>query len=337
MSFCIGNVTLKNGILLAPMAGVTDYAFRALCRRCGAEFTVSEMVSAKAMHYRDEKTAVLARIRAEEAPMAIQIFGSEPDIMAEAAALLANGSYHGCVSDCAPAAIDINMGCPVRKIVSGGDGSALMKNPEKAHDIVKAVVAATPLPVTVKIRAGWSEHCKNAVEVALAVQEAGAAMVTVHGRTREQLYRPPVDLAVIAAVKEALSIPVVGNGGIANAKDALIMKSETGCDGIMVAQGAEGNPWLFAEITAAFEGKEYVPPTPEEQLCMAREHIRLLCEDKGEVVGVREARKHLAWYVTGMRGAAAFRRAVNSALTLEELLQKLDALPAFSGENGGDS
>lgn len=329
MSLVIGNTTLKNGIMLAPMAGVTDYAFRTLCRRCGAEYTVSEMVSAKAMHFRDEKTAQLARIRREEAPMAIQIFGSEPEIMAEAACSLEKGSYRGYISEIPPAAIDINMGCPVRKIVTNGEGSALMNRPELVFDIVKAVVSAVTIPVTVKIRAGWSQNSKNAVEVALAAEEAGASLITVHGRTREQLYRPPVDLFIIAEVKAHLHIPVVGNGGIASGADALKMKRETGCDGVMVAQGAEGNPLLFREITAAFEGCEYEKPSCHELLCLAREHMELLCEDKGEIVGVREARKHLAWYVTGMRGATAFRGAVNQAVTKQELLELLNRM-----ENG---
>ncbi len=326
MSFSIGNVYLKNGIILAPMAGVTDYAFRALSVLFGAEYTVSEMVSAKAMHYRDEKTASLARVRKAELPMAVQIFGSEPEIMAEAAAALSTLEYNKCVSEVLPSAIDINMGCPVKKVVTNGEGSALMKSPEKIYDIVKAVVSATDLPVTVKIRSGWDDRHLNAVEAALAAEEGGASALTVHGRTREQLYRPPVNLEIIARVKEALKIPVIGNGGINSAQDALNMKRETGCDGVMIARGAEGNPMIFSEIKAAFEGREYVKPASKELLCIARQHIRLLCEDKGELVGVREARKHLAWYVKGMRGAASFRLAVNSALSMERLLTLIDTL-----------
>lgn len=332
MSFQIGNVTLKHGLMLAPMAGVTDYAFRALCVEQGAEYTVSEMISAKAMHFRDEKTATLARIKAHELPMALQIFGSEPAIMAEAAAMLEANSYRKCTSEVPPSAIDINMGCPVRKVVTNGEGSALMKKPELIYDIVKAVAQAISLPVTVKIRSGWDLAHRNAVEAALAAQEGGAALITVHGRTREQLYRPPVDHAIIARVKEALSIPVVANGGIFSAEDALRVKQETGCDGLMIARGAEGNPMLFAEILAALEGRESHKPTSRELLCMARKHIRLLCEDKGEGIGVREARKHLAWYVRGIRGAASFRAAVNTALTTEELMARIDALEATLGE-----
>ena len=328
MSFFIGNLNLKHGLMLAPMAGVTDYAFRRLCKRCGAEFTVSEMVSAKAMHYRDEKTATLAKIRASELPMAVQIFGSEPDIMAEAAEMLTGGDYRGCVSEASPSVIDINMGCPVRKIVTNGEGSALMKNPTLVYDIVKAVSKATPLPVTVKIRAGWDFAHMNAVEVALAAEEAGAKAVTVHGRTREQLYQPPVNYEIIARVKAALRIPVIANGGINSAEDAIRVKAETGCDGLMIARGAEGNPMIFSEILAALEGRVYEEPSYQELLGMAREHIALLCEDKGESVGVREARKHLAWYVKGIRGAASFRNAVNSTWTLPELMRLIDELEA---------
>ena len=328
MSFSIGNLNLKHGLMLAPMAGVTDYAFRRLCKRCGAEFTVSEMVSAKAMHYRDEKTATLAKIRASELPMAVQIFGSEPDIMAEAAEMLTGGDYRGCVSEASPSVIDINMGCPVRKIVTNGEGSALMKNPNLVYDIVKAVSKATPLPVTVKIRAGWDFAHMNAVEVALAAEEAGAKAVTVHGRTREQLYQPPVNYEIIARVKAALRIPVIANGGINSAEDAIRVKAETGCDGLMIARGAEGNPMIFSEILAALEGRVYEEPSHQELLGMAREHIALLCEDKGESVGVREARKHLAWYVKGIRGAASFRNAVNSTWTLPELMRLIDELEA---------
>ncbi len=326
MAFQIGNVTLRHGLLLAPMAGVTDYAFRALCIACGAEYTVSEMVSAKAMHYRDEKTALLARIRREELPMAVQLFGSEPAILSEAAVLLTEGSYRGCISESPPSAIDLNMGCPVRKVVSNGEGSALMKDPHKIYDIVRAVCRATALPVTVKIRAGWDAAHKNAVEVALAAEEAGAAALTVHGRTREQLYRPPVDYEIIARVKDALYIPVIANGGIFSAEDALRVRRITGCDGLMIARGAEGNPMIFSEIRAALEGKSYQNPSSHELLCIARKHVELLCRDKGENVGVREARKHLAWYVRGLRGAAAFRGKINSAATAEALFELLSLI-----------
>ena len=328
MAFSIGSVKLKHGIMLAPMAGVTDYAFRRMCIRCGAEYTISEMVSAKAMHYRDLKTAQLARVRSSELPMAIQIFGSEPEIMAEAAQMLEKGSYRGCISEVPPSAIDINMGCPVKKVVTNGEGSALLKSPTKVYDIVRATVRATSLPVTVKIRLGWDKDSINACEVALAAEEAGCAAITVHGRTREQLYRPGVDYTAIAGVKDVVTVPVIANGDITSAEIAKRVKAETACDGLMIARGAEGNPMLFSEIVAAFEGKDYQNPSVLELLSMAREHIALLCEDKGEGTGVREARKHLAWYVKGVRGAAAFRNKVNTAWTLDELFFLIDELEA---------
>lgn len=324
MSLTIGKFTLDNGIMIAPMAGVTDHAFRAICAAHGAEYAVSEMISAKALCYRDAKTAQYARIAEKDPPTALQIFGSEPDVMAEAAGMLEAGSYNACASTAAPVAIDINMGCPMKKIVSNGEGSALMKDPGRVYDIVRAVSSAVLLPVTVKIRAGWDSEHLNAVEVALAAQEGGASLVTVHGRTKEQLYRPPVNYELIAKVKEALKIPVVANGGIESAADALRVKSSTCCDGIMIGQAAQGNPFIFAEVKAAFEGREYKSPSNKELLDTVREHVRLLCAEKGEYTGVREARKHTAWYVRGMRGCAQFRLRVNSASSEAELLALID-------------
>lgn len=321
-------------LILAPMAGLTDRAFRLICRAHGADLTVSEMISAKALHYRDAKTADLAKIEADEGPVAIQIFGSEPEIMAEAAALLTNGSYHGCKSTARPVAIDINMGCPMRKIVSNGEGSALMKDPAKIEAIVRAVVGATPLPVTVKLRSGWATDHKNAVECALAAIQGGARAIAVHGRTREQLYAPPVDLEIIAAVKRAAGgVPVIGNGGIASATDALAMLAATGCDGLMIGQAAVGNPWIFDEIRAALSGKSYAPPTPAERIEAAKAHLRLMAEDKGESSAVRECRHHLGKYARGMRGGAAFREWINRAGTLDMLLVALDRLLDENGES----
>lgn len=313
-------------LILAPMAGVTDHAFRLICRRFGADFSVSEMISAKALHYKDEKTAVLAKITADEGPIALQIFGSEPDIMAEAAASLTNGSYHGCKSSARPVAIDVNMGCPMKKIVSNGEGSALMRDPRKITEIVRAMTAATDLPVTVKIRTGWNAASINAVECALAAVEGGAKAITVHGRTREQLYAPPVDLETIAAVKRAVGgIPVIGNGGIASAADALTML-ETGCDGLMIGQAAVGNPWIFREIRAALNGLPFTPPTIAERIATAKEHLAILAADKGEYTAVRESRHHLGKYVKGMRGGAAFREQSNHAERLSDLCDALDRL-----------
>lgn len=308
-------------ILLAPMAGVTDHAFRVLCHRMGCDRTVSEMISAKAIHYKDEKTATLARIRADEGPVVLQIFGAEPDILAEAADLLTRGAYHACTSEAAPVGIDINMGCPMRKITGNGEGCSLMNNPALIESIVRTVKSATPLPVSVKLRTGWDETSLNAVECALAAEEGGADLLTVHGRTREQLYRPPIDYATIAAVKQAVKIPVIANGGIDSPDSAAAMLQATGADGIMIGQAAEGNPWLFAELAAARGGHPYTPPTWEERMVLAIEHIRLLVEDKGEFIGIREARRHLGHHCKGMPGATAFRDAVCKAESEAEMLR----------------
>ena len=311
---------------LAPMAGVTDRAFRRVCREMGADYTVSEMVSAKALVYEQRSskstrsvTGALAAVRADETPMAVQIFGSEPAFMAEAARLIASCDYRGCESEVAPTAIDINMGCPVRKIVSNGEGSALMRQPKLVYDIVRAVVDACPLPVTVKIRAGWDSESVNAPEIARIAADAGAAMICVHARTREQMYNPGIDLSVIRRVKEAVDVPVIGNGDIYTAADAIYMMKETGCDGVAIGRGAMGNPWLFAEIRAALDGKAFVAPTVSERFDVALAQIREMIGEKGERVGVAEAKKHLAWYCHGMDGAAAARNRIMQATTYEEM------------------
>ena len=322
-----GNITLPHGLALAPLAGVSDRAFRRICRVCGADFTVSEMVSAKALCYEQRKKSVkersvsgqLASVMADEVPMAVQIFGSEPDFMAEAAKMLEANEYVGCMSEVPPSAIDINMGCPVRKVTGNGEGSALLKNPVLVGEIVSAVVKAVSLPVTVKIRAGWDSTCINAPEIAKIVEDAGASMLTVHARTREQMYEPGVDRSVIAAVKKAVSIPVLGNGDIYTAADALAMMKETGCDGVMIARGAMGNPWVFSEIIAAMEGKEFVMPSAAERFEVALTQVREMITGKGERVGVAETKKHLAWYCHGMEGAAAARGRLMQAASYGEL------------------
>lgn len=323
----IGNYTLRHGLFLAPLAGVSDRAFRDVCRAEGAEYTVSEMVSAKALCYEQRtkkedaptKTAPLASVYESEMPMAIQLFGCEPDFMAEAARLIEEMSYRGCTSDTPPAAIDINMGCPVHKIVGNGEGSALMKNPALAADIVRAVCRAVSLPVTVKIRAGWDADSINAPEMAKRLEDAGAALIAVHGRTRAQMYAPSADLGVIADVKKSVSVPVVGNGDILSAADAIRMYEQTGCDGVMIARGALGNPWLFAEIRALLEGGVYTPPTLAERMETALSQIAFMVEEKGERIAMAEARKHLSWYIKGIDGAAAARLAINTASTLAEM------------------
>lgn len=325
----IGDYTFPYGLMLAPMAGVSDYAFRRICKECGAEFIVSEMLSCDAIHYRDLKTAKLAEITRVQEPMALQIFGSDPERMAEAAALLGSNSYRGCESEIRPAAIDINMGCPVPKVAGNGKGCALMKNPALAGEIIQAVNDATDLPVTVKIRAGWDNAHKNAVELAQIAEKSGAAAICIHGRTREQMYQPPVDRMIIAEVKRAVSIPVIANGGIMNGEDALRMLDETNCDGLMIARGAEGNPWIFGEIMAAIDGKSWSPPSPVERMRVAIRQLDFMVEDKGDRMGTLEARKHLAWYLKGFDGAPALRDRINRTETypemraiVEELLKK---------------
>lgn len=322
-----GPITLPHGLALAPLAGVSDRAFRRVCRACGADFTVSEMVSAKALCYEQRKkdpkvrsvSGQLASVMADELPMAVQIFGSEPDFMAEAARMIEANEYIGCVSEVPPSAIDINMGCPVRKVTGNGEGSALLKNPRLIGEIVTAVVKAVKLPVTVKIRAGWDKDSINAPEVARIIEASGASLLTVHARTREQMYEPGVDRSVITAVKQAVSIPVLGNGDIYTAADALSMMAETGCDGVMIARGAMGNPWIFSEIRAALEGGDFTLPPASERFEVALTQVREMITEKGERVGVAEAKKHLAWYCHGMEGAAAARGRLMQAESYDEL------------------
>ncbi len=345
MSIPIGTTILKHGLILAPMAGVTDRSFRLICRRFGAEYTVSEMVSAKALCYEQRArrkefaasaTASLATVTPEEGPMAIQLFGSEPEFLAEAARLIETRSYRGCVSTVAPTAIDINMGCPVRKITGNGEGSALMKNPALAAEIVKAVTRAVTIPVTVKIRAGWDSDSLNAPEMAKRLEDAGASLICVHARTREQLYAPGIDLGVIEAVKRAVSIPVIGNGDIYSAADARTMRECTGCDGLMIGRGAMGNPWLFSEIAAAFEGRDFVRPSLAERFAVAEEHFRSMLAEKGARVGLAEGKKHMSWYIAGLNGAASARGRMMEAKTPDELLSVLHGLGEHV-RNGGEA
>lgn len=329
----IGNAELKHGIMLAPMAGATDYAFRTVCRSFGAEYLVSEMVCAKALCYEQKikksiaaspsKTAPLAAIGENELPMAVQIFGSEPEFMAEAARMIAENNYRGTTSKFTPSAIDINMGCPVPKVVSNGEGSALLKNPVLAAEIVKAVVRAVDIPVTVKIRIGWDKNSINAVEMAKCLEDAGASLICVHGRTREQQYAPYADWTQIALVKQAVSIPVIGNGDIFEPSDALRMIKETGCDGVMIGRGALGNPWIFENVINLFEDREERIISVNETVDTALSHLRLMIENKGERAGIAESRKHLGWYMKGIRGAAEIRNRINCAESLDELTEIL--------------
>lgn len=313
-------------VALAPLAGVSDYPFRKICADHGMKYAVCEMISAKAMHYNDKKTAELAYIRPSEPNIAIQLFGSEPEIIAEVAKKIAENSYAHNRGSKLPVAIDINAGCPVNKIVSNGEGSALMKSPELIGRIVRAAVDAQPLPVTLKIRAGWDASSVNAVEVARIAQENGALMICVHGRTREEMYISSVRRDVIKAVKQSVSIPVLANGGIMCARDALSMFSETEVDGIMLARGAMGTPWIFEEIDAALCGRAYTPPEPEEIIATALEHVKLMIEEKGEKTGACEARKHVACYTKGMRGSAVLRERINHAQCYDEFAEILNEL-----------
>lgn len=312
-------------LFLAPMAGFTDAPFRLMCFEGGCDYAVSEMISAKALTYKDRKTADLAYIPKGDTPTAIQLFGHEPCVMAEAAEMIATGSFEGCRYGEMPVAIDINMGCPVKKIALSGDGSALMKDPDLCRRIVYEVKNRVTLPVTVKIRAGWDKNSKNAVEVALACAEGGADMVAVHARTREELYNPGIDMDIIARVRDALpeNVKVIGNGDVSCGADALEMVKRTCCDGVMVGREALGNPWIFNEIKAAFDGKEYHRPTNEERIAAAQRLVSDVVALKGEDKGVREARGRAAHFIRGMRGSAEIRSRLNSTRTLDEFVEIL--------------
>lgn len=325
MAITIGKHTLAHGLFLAPMAGVTDAPFRKACRAYGAEYTVTEMISAKAVYYHDKKTAALAKIEPEEGACAVQIFGSEPEIMAYAAKTL---TEEGEKSGVSPAAIDINMGCPVPKVAGNGEGSALLRDPVLAGKIIEAVKAATPLPVTVKIRTGYTEKTKNVREMAHVAVESGADLLVVHGRTREMLYRPEVDLFSIgeAVAQVGGRIPVVGNGGIFTVEDAMKMRAETGCDGIMIARGACAKPYLFEAVRAAMTGETYTPPTVAERMEAARRQIEQMAQMYGEYPAVLKSRKLLCWYSAGLRGAVELRRHINEANSLHDVRTVLEQL-----------
>ncbi len=312
MSVKLGDFDFKYGLSLAPMAGYSDRAMRLLCHKWGAEYSVTEMVSAKAVVYGDKKTFSLARILPDEGPVALQIFGKEPGVMAEAAATLyekAEGAK--------PFAIDVNMGCPVNKIFSNGEGSALMKSPELIERIVSAVKGAVDIPVTVKLRTGINEKSINATECALAAEAGGASLITLHGRTREQMYGGTADRKIIKNVKSCLHIPLIANGDVTNSEEALAMLSETGADGIAIGRGAVGNPFVFDEIAHALEKKTYTPPTIDERCRAALFQLRHAIEEKGEYTAVTESRKQIALYLRAFRGAAQIRAKINRATTYE--------------------
>lgn len=307
----IGNVEINGKAVLAPMAGVADRAFRELCVGYGASYVVSEMISSKGVSMGDRKSKQLSFISDIERPAAVQIFGSNPEIMAESIPM---------VMESKPEIIDINMGCPAPKIAGNGGGASLMKNPQLAEDIVRGVVKASPVPVTVKIRMGWDFDSVNAVELAKRAENAGAAAITVHGRTKSQMYAPPVNREIIAEVKRAVSIPVIGNGDITDGFSAAKMLEETNCDLVMVGRGALGRPWVFSQINAYLEHGRILPEPPvAERMRVMVNHIKTICEYKGEYVGLREARKHAAWYTKGLHGAAEYRREIGSLSSIEQL------------------
>jgi len=316
----IKNLELKNNVFLAPMAGVTDKAFRMITKPFGPALMYTEMVSGKGLFYKSQKTADLLETEEAEKPVATQLFGHEPEVLA---AIAEKALEYGAEL------IDINMGCPAPKITGSGDGSALSKNPRLAGEIVKAVVRAVDVPVTVKIRKGWNEESVNAVEMAKIAEENGAALVTVHGRTREQFYSGTADLEIIKSVKEAVSVPVIGNGDIFDEESAKRMLDFTGCDGIMIGRGAQGNPWIFERVIHFLETGEKLPePTISERAQKMKEHLELLVKYKGDYRGIQEARKHMAWYIKGCKGGARLRDAIMKAHTREEMLKIIE----FAGQ-----
>ena len=307
----IGNVVLDNPYVLAPMAGVTDLPFRLLCREQGVGLLCMEMVSAKAIQYNNKNTKALLEIHPEEPPVSLQLFGSEPDVISEIAKQIEELPF---------SILDINMGCPVPKIVKNGEGSALMKNPKLVHEIVSKTVKAIEKPVTVKIRKGFDDSCINAVEIAKIIEDAGAAAVAVHGRTREQFYSGKADWDIIRQVKEAVSIPVIGNGDVTSGESAIAMMDQTGCDGVMIGRGAQGNPWIFSELIEYEKtGKMPERPSLEEIKKMMLRHAQLQLQYKGEYLGIREMRKHVAWYTTGLPNSAKLRAEINAVETYEQL------------------
>lgn len=312
----LGKHELGFPVILAPMAGVTDLPYRVICKRLGCDLTYTEMVSAKGLFYGSDRSDSIIATSPEERPCAVQIFGRDPAIMADMAVKIAE--THAGELVC----IDINMGCPAPKITGNGEGSALMKEPKVAEAVINAVAKACPLPVTVKFRKGWDDNSVNAVEFAKMAEGSGAAAIAIHGRTRMQMYSGTADWDIIAEVKNAVRIPVIGNGDVTCGEDAVKLREHTGCDGIMIGRGAHGNPWIFPEVKAALKGEHYDRPNLAERMELAMEHVKFAVQDKGKR-GVLEMRKHVAWYVQGMPGAAKIRVRANECATEEEMLELL--------------
>ncbi|MBO4291929.1 MAG: tRNA dihydrouridine synthase DusB [Lachnospiraceae bacterium] len=314
----IGNVTLDNQVILAPMAGVTDLPFRLLCRKMGAGLVCMEMVSAKAIYYHNKNTEELLNVHPGELPASLQLFGSDPEILAQMAAKVEERPY---------SFIDLNMGCPVPKVVNNGEGSALMKNPKLVEEILTAMVKAVKKPVTIKIRKGFNDTCVNAVEIAKIAESCGVAAVAVHGRTREQYYSGQADWDIIRRVKEAVKIPVIGNGDVDSPQKAAMLLEQTGCDGVMIGRGAQGNPWIFREIVQYLEsGVLPEKPTNAEKRELILQHAAMELEYKGEYTAVREMRRHLSWYTFGMPNSAKFRGMINQMETMDALRESVERI-----------
>lgn len=312
----IGNLELKNKVFLSPMAGVTDLPFRLICKEQGCGLLYTEMINGKALCYDDENTKKMLKIEEEEHPIAVQIFGSEPEFMGRAAEIM---------NDYSNEILDINMGCPAPKVVKNGDGSALMKNPKLAEEVLKAVVKNSKKPVTLKIRKGWDDNSVNAVEIAKIAEDCGISALAIHGRTREQFYTGKADWDIIAEIKKNLSIPVIGNGDVFTIEDSINMLDKTGCDAIMIGRGAQGNPWIFKRINHYMNTGEILPePTLNEKISTAIKHLKLAVEEHGEYVAVREMRKHIAWYLKGLRNSAKLRDEINKIEDYQEVVSKLE-------------